>query len=176
MKTQSLITSAIVALGSLTCLGQDPAPARSTGQVSLRANVKNVRPEKGKKQDEEPGKPKSESVTKALEVQISAAKTITGPLKVTTFWYGRDQATKDAVLADKLESDVELDASHNAKLALPPYTFTTTTTPASRDAEGKSVKASTTGSTYYGWVIRAYEGSTLVGEVASSPPLLKVVN
>ncbi len=78
-------------------------------------------------------------------------------------------ATKKQVMANKHESEVTLDATKTAKSTVPPFTFTST--PAKSTKTGK-VPAS--GQDYSGWVIRAYEGTTLVGETASSPPLLKL--
>ena len=76
--------------------------------------------------------------------------------------------TKQQVMANKHESEVTLDAAKTAKASVPPFAFTST--PAHSTKAGK-VDAS--GQAYSGWVIRAYEGTTLVGETASSPPFLK---
>lgn len=170
MKTLSILTS-FLALGTLVA-HSEPAPAESsTAQVTLRATDKTVRPEREKKKDDgkKENKSKAESTTKTIEVEISAAKTINGPLKIVTFWYARDMANKQQVMANKHESEVALDATKTAKATVPPVTFTYT--PAHSTKTGK---VAATGQDYYGWVIRAYEGTKLVGETASSPPLLKL--
>lgn len=170
MKTLSILSS-FIALGTLVTQGQPTAPARSNGQVTLRATDKTVRPEKDKKKDDDKkdAKPKGESTTKTIEVEISAAKSINGPLKIVTSWYGRDMATKQPVMANKHESEVALDATKTAKATIPPFTFTFT--PAHSTKTGK---VDATGQSFSGWVIRAYEGTTLVGETASSAPMLKL--
>jgi hypothetical protein len=174
MKTLSILTSVIV-LGSLVAQGEPTQEQKSTGQVSLRATDKTIRPEREKKKDDDKKGPKKddkgkpETVTKAIEVEISAAKSINGPLKIVTSWYGRDMGTKKQVMAKKHESEVTLDAAKTAKASVPPFAFTFT--PAHSTKAGR---VDATGQNYYGWVIRAYEGTTLVGETASTPPLLKL--
>lgn len=180
MKTLSILSS-FIALGALVAHGQPAAAVRSTAQVTLRATDKTVRPEKEKKKDDDKKdekkddkKPKSETVTKTIEVDISAAKTINGPLKIVTCWYARDVAEKKQVMAQKEESEVTLDANKIAKTTVPPFAFVSTPAHSQKGADGKVEKIEATGQTYSGWVIRAYEGTTLVGESASSPPLLKL--
>lgn len=174
MKILSIL-SPVIALGLLVTQGYSAEAQRSTAQVSLRANAKTVRPEKGNKGDDDKKDPKkdkkakSETVTKSIEVEISAAKSINGPLKIVTCWYARDVGAKEQVMAKKEESEVALDAAKTAKLTIPPYDFTST--PAHKTKTGK-VDAS--GQTFSGWVIRAYQGTTLVGETSSSAPLLKL--
>jgi hypothetical protein len=179
MKTLSILSS-FIALGALIAHGQPAEAARSTAQVTLRASDKTVRPEREKKNDEDKkdakkdAKPKSETVTKTIDVIISAAKTINGPLKIVTFWYARDAADKKAAMVKKEESEVALDAAKTAKLTIPAFDFTFTPAHSKKNAEGKLEKIDAEGQTFYGWVIRAYEGATLVGEAASAPPLLKM--
>jgi hypothetical protein len=175
MKILSILSS-FIPLGALVAQGQAAEAVRSTAQVTLRATDKTVRPEKEKKKDDDNKdekkdgkKPKSETVTKTIEVNISAAKTINGPLKLVTCWYARDVADKKPAMAKKEESDVTLDAAKTAKATIPPFGFTFT--PA---YSKKNEKIDAEGQTFYGWVIRAYEGTTLVGETASSPSLLKL--
>lgn len=163
-------------LGALFAQAQPAAPARSSGQVTLRANEKTVRPERVKKTDDDgkkDDKPKPETVTKQLDVAISAAKTITGPLKIVISWYGRDAATKKQIMAEKSESEVALDDAKNAK-ATGTFAFTSTPAYSKKGADGQKEKVDASGQSYTGWVVRAYEGTTLVGESASSPPLLKL--
>lgn len=173
MKTLSILSS-VLALGILAAPGEPADAQRSTGQVTLRVSDKTVRPERvrstdDKKKDSKQDKAKSESVTKTLEIEISAARSINGPLKIVTHWYARDMATKKQVVANKHESEVTLDASKTATATVPSQTFTHT--PARSSKEGRS---SATGQDYGGWVVRAYEGDKLVGEAASSAPLLKI--
>ncbi|MES2661282.1 MAG: hypothetical protein V4689_21865 [Verrucomicrobiota bacterium] len=175
MKTLSLLSTFLV-LGTLVAQAEPAAPARSTAQVTLRATDKTVRPEKEKKKDDgekKEGPPKPETVTKSLDVAISAAKTIKGPLKIVISWYGRDATTKKQVMANKEEIEVTLDAGQNAKAAT---TFAYATTPAHsrKGPDGKDEKVPASGQTYTGWVVRAYEGAILVGESANSPTLLKL--
>lgn len=176
MKTLSILTS-VIAFGTLLASGQQPEAARSTAQVTIRAEAKTVRPEKEKNKEEDkkdPNKAKSETVTKSLEVAISAAKSINGPLKMVTFWVARDLTSKDPVIAKKEESEVALDAAKTAKATVPEYAFSSTSAFSQRDAKGKTVRVDAAGQSYAGWVIRVYEGAVLVGEAASSPPLLKL--
>lgn len=174
MKTLSILSSFLV-LGALVAQAQPAAPQRSTAQVSLRANDKTVRPERKRKKDDEKkeGVLKTETVTKSLDVNISAAQTITGPLKIVISWYGRDRVTKKQVMANKEESEVALDAAKTAK-ASSTFAFVTTPSQTVKGADGKEEKVEASGQTYAGWIIRAYEGETLVGETASSPILLKL--
>lgn len=173
MKTLSILSSFVV-LGTLVAQGEPTAAQSSTAQVTLRATDKTVRPEKEKKNKDDKKDPKkdqkakSETVTKTIEVEISAAKSINGPLKIVTSWYARDLESKDQVMAEKHEAEVTLDATKTAKATVPPFAFTST--PAHSTKAGK---VAGTGQTYAGWVIRAYEGGKLVGETASSPPYLK---
>lgn len=177
MKTLSILFTCI-AFGGLVAHSQAAEAARSTGQVTLRASDKTVRPERTKKEDDKGDgkkdkKPKSETVTKTIDVNISAAQTINGPLKIVTFWYARDVKTKKSSMAKKEEAEVTLDATKTAKITIPAMDFTFT--PAySKKVDGVTEKFDAEGQTYYGWVIRAYEGDTLVGESASAPPLLKM--
>lgn len=179
MKTLSILSS-FIALGALVAHGQPAEAARSTAQVTLRASDKTVRPEREKKKDEDKkdvrrdDKPKAETVTKTIDVNISAAKTINGPLKIVTFWYARDAVSKKAAMAKKEESEVTLDATKIARLTVPAFDFTLTPAHSKKNEEGKLEKIDAAGQTYYGWVIRAYEGATLVGESASTPALLKM--
>lgn len=179
MKILSILSS-VIALGSLVAQGQPAEAARSTAQVTLRATDKTVRPEREKKKDEDKkevkkdDKPKSETVTKTIDVNISAAQTITGPLKLVTFWYARDAVTKKPAMVKKEESEVALDAAKTAKTSIPAFGFTFTPAHSKKNEEGKLEKIDAEGQTFYGWVIRAYEGTTLVGETASAPPLLKM--
>lgn len=184
MKNLSILSSAIFAIACLTAHAQEAsptratAPATSTAQVTLRVEVKNIKPEREKRQKDDNGakkddKAKSASVTKSLEVQITAAKTINGPLKIVTTWYGRDASTKVEAAANKEESEVTLDANKNAKLSVPPFAFTSTPASSAKGADGKTTKGEASGISYSGWVIRAYEGEKLVGETASNAPLLK---
>lgn len=177
MKTRSIFSSFLL-LGALVAQGEPVAPARSTAQVSLRATDKTVRPEKEKEKrvndgDKKDDIPKPEIVTKSVDVAISATKTISGPLKIVTSWYARDVATRKQIMVKKEESQVDLDAAKNAKTA---STFAFVSTPAytKRDPGGRGEKVDASGQTYTGWVIRAYEGATLVGETASSPTFLKL--
>ena len=95
MKTL-FILSFFAAMGTLVAQDQPAQAQRSTAQVTLRATDKTVRPEKEKKKDDDKKDPKkdnkgkAETVTKTIEVEISAAKTINGPLKIVTHWYARD--------------------------------------------------------------------------------------
>jgi hypothetical protein len=176
MRTLSIISSFLV-LGALVAPAQPAAPPqRSTGQVSLRANDKTVRPERKRKRDEEEkkdGQIKTETVTKSLDVNISAARTITGPLKLVISWYGRDFITRKQVLANKEESEVALDENKAAKAS---STFAFVATPAQtvKGPDGKAEEVKASGHSYAGWIIRAYDGEKLVGETASSPALLKL--
>lgn len=176
MKISTILTS-VIALGTLIASGQQAEAPRSTAQVTIRADAKAVRPEKEKKKEEDkkdPNKAKSETVTKTLEVELSAAKTINGPLKMVTFWVARDLKSKDQVIAKKEESEVALDAAKTAKATVPGYAFTTVSASTQKDSKGKMERVDASGQSYAGWVIRVYEGPTLVGEAASSPPLLKL--
>ncbi|MES2439312.1 MAG: hypothetical protein V4584_09600 [Verrucomicrobiota bacterium] len=179
MKILSILTS-VIALGALHAHGQPAAPASSTAQVTLRASDKTVRPEKEKKKDgdkkdeKKDDKPKSETVTKTIDVSISAAQTINGPLKLVTCWYGRDVAAKQQVMVKKEESEVTLDAAKTAKVTIPSFAFVSTPAHSRKGADGKNEKVDAAGQTFSGWVIRAYEGTTLVGETASAAPFLKL--
>jgi len=178
MKILSILTS-IIAFGTLMASGQQAEAPRSTAQVSIRAEAKTVRPEKEKKKEKgddkkDSNKARSETVTKNLEVSLSAAKTVNGPLKMVTFWVARDMTSKEQVVAKKEESEVALDASKTAKATVPDYVFTSTSSFSQKDAKGKTERVDAAGQSYAGWVIRVYEGTTLVGEAASSPPLLKL--
>lgn len=184
MKIQTLLTC-IITLGTLIAPIQADEPAktaavqRSTAQVSLRVDAKTVRQERKKKvkpsKTAEPAridpKPEPETVTKTLDIEISAAKSIKGPLKIVTSWYGRDVEAKKPTMVKEEENEVALDASQTATLSIPPHNFVMT--PAYK---AKSEKIPASGESYYGWVIRAYEGDILVGESSSSPPLLKLNN
>jgi hypothetical protein len=175
MKTLSIVSSFLV-LGALVAPAQPAAPQRSTGQVSLRANDKTVRPERKRKKDDEEkkdGQIKTETITKSLDVNISAARTITGPLKLVISWYGRDFVTRKQVLANKEESEVALDTAKTAK-ASSTYTYVATPAQTVKSADGKEEEVKASGHTYAGWIVRAYDGETLVGETASSPTLLKL--
>ena len=184
MKKPLLLTLALFAFVTAVGHSQPPAPAApatSTAQVSLRVDVKNIRPEKepkskdqGKPEDKD--KPKPETVTKSMEVKIAAAKAITGPLKIVTIWYARDLASKDQVVANKEESEVPLDEKKTTVLSVKPFGFTSTPSHKAKGPDGKVEKVDGSGQTFSGWVIRAYDGTTLVGEAASSPPLLKLAN
>jgi hypothetical protein len=174
MKTLSILSSFLV-LGALAAQAETAAPARSTAQVTLRVEDKTVRPEKVKKKKDdksEEGKPKTDTVTKSLDISISAAKSITGPLKLVVSWYGRDAVDKKQVMAHKEESEVTLDATKTAKSSIT-YAYVSTPAQNVKGADGKDQKVEASGQTYSGWLIRAYEGATLVGETASSPTLLK---
>ncbi|MEO5712497.1 MAG: hypothetical protein ABIT37_03335 [Luteolibacter sp.] len=177
MKTLSILTS-VIAFGILSAHGQQAAEAaRSTAQVTIRADAKTDKPEKEKKADngnKDKNKAKQETVTKSLEVELSAAKTINGPLKMVTFWVARDLKSKDPVVAKKEESEVPLDASKTAKATVPSFAFTTTSASTQKDSKGKMERVDASGQAYAGWVIRVYEGAILVGEAASSPPMLKL--
>ena len=178
MKTLSILSSFLV-LGTLVAHAQPAAPARSTAQVTLRATDKTVRPEREKKKDDgnEDGKkddkPKAETVTKSLDIAVSAAKTVKGPLKIVVSWYARDTGTRKQVMAKKEDSEVTLDESQNAKAAAT-MEFTNTPAHSAKGADGKKEKVDASGQTFVGWVVRAYEGAVLVGETASSPTLLKL--
>lgn len=178
MKTLSIISSFLV-LGTLVAQAEPPAaaaPARSTAQVTLRALDKTVRPEREKKKDDDgkkDDKPKAETVTKSVDVAISAAKSVKGPLKIVFTWYSRDLASRKQVVANKEDSEVTLDDTQNAK-ATSTFAFTSTAAGSKKGADGKREKTEASGQTFAGWVIRAYEGTTLVGETASSPTLLKL--
>lgn len=175
MKTLSIFSSFLV-LGALVAQAQPAAPARSTAQVTLRVSDKTVRPEKkDRKKDDEKKEtePKSDTVTKSLEIDISAAKTIQGPLKLVVSWYGRDIADRKQVMAKKDESEVTLDATKNAKSTIT-NTYVAIPNQTIKDVDGKDKKVEASGQTFSGWIIRAYEGTTLVGEAASSPTLLKL--
>jgi hypothetical protein len=185
MKSLTLISSALFACASLVAHGQDPAPAapvRSTAQVSLRVDAKNIRAEKEKRQkedkkdDKKDDKPKAETTTKALDVQVSAAKSINGPLKLVTVWYARDLDSKEEIVANTEEAEVALDAAKTAKFTGKPCSFTSTGSYKKKGSDGKTEKIDASGQSYVGWVIRAYEGTVLVGESASAPPLLKRTN
>ncbi len=177
MKILSILTS-VIALGTLLASGQQAEAPRSTAQVTVRAEAKTVRPEKEKKKEDNENKDKSkakkETVTKSLEVELSAAKTINGPLKMVTFWIARDLTSKDPVIAKKENGEVPLDAAKIAKATVPSYAFTSTSAFSQKDAKGKPERVDAAGQNYAGWVIRVYEGEILVGEAASSPPLLKL--
>lgn len=186
MKIQTILPAALLALAPLSGFAEEPtpapaaaAPARSTAQVSLRVEAKNVKPEKAPKQKEskddkkKDDKPKEDITIKALDIQISAAKTINGPLKLVTTWYSRDLATRKETVAKKEENEVALDATKTAKLSIAPYSFISTDSYKKKGSDGKMEKIDASGETYVGWVVRAYEGETLVGEAASTPPLLK---
>lgn len=175
MKTLSIFSSFLV-LGALVAQAQPAAPQRSTAQVTLRAIDKTVHPPRERKKDDDEKKDeqiKTKTVTKSLDVDIAAAQTIVGPLKIVISWYGRDYVTRMPVLAKKEESEVALDAAKTAKVS---STFAFVSTPAQtvKGADGKEQKVEASGQTYNGWVIRAYEGTTLVGETASSPIMLKL--
>lgn len=175
MKIISIVSSFLV-LGTLVVQAQPAAPARSTGQVTLRALDKTLRPEREKKKDDGEKKndqPKTDTVTKSIDVAISAAKTIKGPLKIVFTWYGRDLATRKQVVAKKEDSEVTLDAAQNATAAST-FAFVATAAHSRRGADGKQEKVEGSGQTFTGWVIRAYEGTTLVGETSSSPTFLKL--
>lgn len=175
MKTRSIL-SVFLILGAHLASGQAPEPARSTAQVTLRADAKTVRPERVKKQDDEKkdDKAKSETVTKTIDLNISAAKSINGPLKLVTLWYARDLAAREQVMAKKEEAEVTLDAAKTAKATVPPFAFTSTSAHSKKGAGGKTEKIDASGQTFSGWVIRAYEGDILVGETASAAPFLKL--
>jgi hypothetical protein len=169
----------IITLGALTTFGHAAEVPRSTAQVSLRVDAKTVRPEKVKKEKEDDdkkgkGKPKAETVSKTLDVDISAAKTIHGPLKMVTCWYARDITERKQSLAKKDETEVALDASKTAKVSVPACDFVSTPAHSQKGSDGKTEKVDASGQTFFGWVVRVYEGATLVGEAASSPPLLKL--
>ncbi len=176
MKTL-VILSSVIALGAFGAHGQPDEAPRSTAQVTLRVDAKTVRPERVKREKDDnkgKGKPKAETVTKTLDVDISAAKSINGPLKMVTCWYFRDTEAKKQGLAKKEESEIKLDANKTAKATVPAYAFVSTPAHTQKGSDGKPEKVGATGQSYYGWVIRVYEGTTLVGEAASSAPLLKL--
>lgn len=179
MKILSILSS-FIALGALVAHAQPTEAARSTAQVTLRATDKTVRPEREKKKDDDKkdakkdDKPKSETVTKSIDVNISAAQTITGSLKIITSWYARDVADKKPAMVKKEETEVALDATKTAKITVPAFAFTFTPAHSKKNEDGKLEKIDAEGQSFYGWVIRAYEGTTLVGETASAPPLLKL--
>jgi|GEM_PF-5938981 len=177
MKTLSIITS-VIAIGCLFANSQQTEAPRYTAQVTIRADAKTVKPEKEPRQENDKKKDntksKSETVTKTLEVEISAAKSINGPLKMVTMWVARDLTSKDQVIAKTEESEVALDAAKTAKATVPSYAFVSLSASSKKDAKGKTERTDASGQTYGGWVIRVYEGPTLVGEAASSPLLLKL--
>ncbi len=175
MKTLSIL-SAFLFLGAHVATGETTEPARSTAQVTLRADAKTVRPERVKKQndDKKDDKAKSETVTKTIDVDISAAKSINGPLKLVTLWYARDLVAREQVLAKKVEAEVTLDDAKTAKATVPPFAFTSTPAHSKKGAGGKTEKIDASGQTFSGWVMRAYEGDILVGEAASAAPFLKL--
>ena len=178
MKNLSILAS-IIALAALATHGLAAEAPRSTAQVTLKVDAKTVRPEKVKKEKEADdkkgkGKPKPETVSKTLDVDISAAKTINGPLKLVTFWYARDVTDRKEALAKKDETEVALDASKTAKVSVPACDFVSTPSYSHKNSDGKNEKVDASGQTFFGWIVRAYEGTTLVGEAASAPPLLKL--
>ncbi|MES2924528.1 MAG: hypothetical protein V4819_23450 [Verrucomicrobiota bacterium] len=177
MKNLTIISSVLFAFSTLVARGEEPAPARSTAQVTLRVEMKNIRAEKEKKSADdkkEKDKPKAETTGKSLEVEVSAAKSINGPIKLVTTWYARDNDTKEQVVANTEEGEVALDAAKTAKFTGKPCSFTSTPAHSAKGADGKTEKVRASGQTFAGWVIRGYEGTTLVGEAASSPTLLKL--
>ncbi len=176
MKTLSYLT-AVLTVGVSLIHAEPAGNPRSTAQVTIRADAKTVKPEREKKQDTDrkvEDQAKSETVTKTLDAELTAAKTINGPLKLVAFWVARDLTSKNQVIAKKEEMEVPLDATKTAKASVPPYAFTSLSSFSKRSAKGKMEKVDATGQTYAGWVIRVYEGTTLVGEAASTPPLLKL--
>lgn len=175
MKLLSILS--VIALGAAAAQTPPADIPRSTAQVTLRATDKTVRPEKekekktdDKKKDE---KAKPETVTKTIEVNISAAQTIKGRLKLVTWWYARETSAKGQVMVKREELEITLDAAQTAKATITPFSFVST--PAhSQKVDGKNEKVEASGQTFSGWVIRAYEGTTLVGETASAAQFLKL--
>ena len=123
MKLISKIFLIPVLAGFASLAAQGQEPHRATGQVTVRASVENLpNPlQKSKVAGEE-----AEKTTKALGIELSAAKSVTGKLKVVTTFYARDLGKRTTVVEKEVESVTNLDASQSAKLTTPSVTFTYT--------------------------------------------------
>lgn len=146
------------------------AAERNSRQVSVAAELETMR--------DDAKRERTETVGYKLAIDLRAAKTVTGELKVVTVFFAKKLPGNDIIERESTRT-VRIGPSQVASLSSDAQKFTHTREyqvqvkskkkPGSKKKQPvryKTIPAS--GEKYSGWAVRVYKGGDLIGEEASS--------
>jgi len=145
-------------------VAQSSAPSTASANlVSIRVKVEN--------EHDDPKDSTTEVVVKKLNIELSAANSVTGSVQVNSTFYSRDLGSNTTVVEKKLESSANLDSSHSAVVTTAPVQFTYTPAFSKKVGNGrraKFTKVEATGRKFYGWSVQIVQDGRLLGQASSA--------